>query len=329
MPEPMHISEALRRGLTTIITQDHEGKRLPTAYIMAQLSPNFFQDMLKDFSNASNSPAEDVLETSRHFREFDGDWDLPPTRCIEVQLENSPTFYNSIFSTIDESYGEQMFENGELPRADMVCDLWDYKASQKVFGLGAVEQANGLLQDMLKAMNAPTDAVAYLVYGSMYSPKEYNFKTDHTNAYLYYTLPFAEHFKQWMTKPENLTFIKAYLKNQFTARDGFMPFVSNEPDDDWTECLFAPADKMNSAQVGQWLGLGWFLATDKPKTVAEYCVWLADLSQVLFEECQESAENEGAPSQADIDKAVAEWLTTASDVDKAKWQLAQAERFTR
>lgn len=327
MPQPIHISEALRLGLAKIVTQDSDGKRLPAAYIMSQLSPNFFQARLEEFARRA-APADDARETATNFREFDGGWDLPPARCIEIQLENSPTFYNSIFSTVDESCGELMFENGGLPRADMVCDLWDYNASEKVFCLGAVEQANTLLKEMLTAMNAPTDAVAYLVYGSMYSPKEYNFHTDHTNAYLYYTLPFAQAFKKWMATPDNLTFIKAYLKNQFTARDGFMPFVSNEPDDDWTECLFAPADKMNSAQVGQWLGLGWFLATDKPKTVAEYCQWLGDLSYDLYYTRLEDAQNEGAPSQADIDKAIAEWLTTASDVDKAKWQLAQAERVS-
>ena len=56
---------------------------------------------------------------------------------------------------------------------------------------------------------------------------------------------------------------------------------------------------------------------------------MAQLSHVLYEERREEAENEGAPSQADLDKAIAEWMTTASDVEKAKWQLAQAERFAR
>ena len=50
MTQPMHISEALRLGLAKIVTQDSDGKRLPTAYIMSQLAPNFFQDQLEEFA---------------------------------------------------------------------------------------------------------------------------------------------------------------------------------------------------------------------------------------------------------------------------------------
>ena len=50
MPQPMHISESLRLGLAKIVTKDSDGKRLPTAYIMSRLNPNFFQDQLEEFA---------------------------------------------------------------------------------------------------------------------------------------------------------------------------------------------------------------------------------------------------------------------------------------
>ncbi len=153
-----------------------------------------------------------------------------------IRLHDFDGFYESIHDHEINEALSQMFQDDE-GESHMPDDLWrEISIDKEGYCRLYIEW---LKEYLLKehALDLPS-----MAFDSVRSPREYNFETDSLNV----TIDEADFVKIKERAHRKETALRASIVETFTARDGFIPFYSNDPQS-WLE---APMNEWDEIELG-------------------------------------------------------------------------------
>lgn len=176
-----------------------------------------------------------------------------------IRLPFFPGFYESWLENSDTSYWaikeELDYYHEELGRAELTEDDLDFdnKAYEKDVCDAFIEVWKGSAPDFVESVE----------FDELWSPKYYNFDTDH----LYAKIELADDWKEKMKAFMDAHWLELGVKidEEWSSRDGFISFMENRIDD-WPAKLFEDED---ARYIGTMLG---YMMEEEDADIMEHLV---------------------------------------------------------
>lgn len=136
---------------------------------------------------------------------------------IETFCPLFPGFYNTIFEPCEEN---EIYSHNQEHGTDLSYDdfEWDYEDYQDRVASAFVESFEREFKDIMPGID--------IKFQKVVSPKEYNFRNDSINIEV--NMNFADFMAVVNENKEN---IADYIRQNYTSRDGFISWHSNDVED--------------------------------------------------------------------------------------------------
>lgn len=150
---------------------------------------------------------------------------------FSLEIALFPGFYGSIFDADDNLYYE-IQEEVEYYREERNIEIdpdkfdFDYKAYMHDVGVLYTDYFFNLYAKKISFIKS-------IEFDSIDSPREYNFRNDELYAFFEFTDNWKDSMRDWMI--ENKTWLADIIRKNWSSRDGFISFISNDVDDWFTE----------------------------------------------------------------------------------------------
>lgn len=166
-----------------------------------------------------------------------------PTLDFETWLPLFPGFYNTELDG-DYSLDNEIYSINEERSEDMGVISYDHV---NVDWEGYREEICKLSCDVVERYLSDIGIDVKVRFQKLYSPREYNFKTDSIDVEVIFS---EESFKIFGEKLiENTSELRKYLKAKYTSYSGFISSYSNDADD-WFEDTSGFTDNMDGHRLG-------------------------------------------------------------------------------
>lgn len=187
---------------------------------------------------------------------------------IDVCTYRGPLDYESVWDCEQRNFEDE---------GQIVCDDFDFAAYKDTI----VAEVNKVFEKYRSSFAADLDIISVKAT-SMFSPREYNFRSDSLDLEVEVKSCFFTEAKTLLLHPANETIVNRYIKDHWHSRDGFISFMPIQNRDDLYELLERAIGtgtfEDECREFGSIIALMWLLTESK-----DY-----GLTDVLFERMLEN-----------------------------------------